>query len=126
MRRQRYTDLINHSAQLKALDHTAYYYEPFYQLMRQTLWAEQMVIHKNDETIKADNYLHVHVIPEGNTDLKYNTYKCSGKGMEETWRDHLVNQDKYCIIAPEKLLEGIDKNKYSDLITYLQTRYWEE
>ena len=69
VRKKRYTDLINNSKQLINTDHSCFYFEPFYQLMRQTLWAEQMIKNKDLETIKADNYLHIHVIPSENKDL---------------------------------------------------------
>lgn len=68
-RKARYTDLINQSSQLKSTYHEVYYIEPFYQLMRQTLWAEQMVAHKNSETIVADDFIHIHVIPSENSEL---------------------------------------------------------
>jgi hypothetical protein len=124
VRKRRYTDLINRSVQLKNYDHTCYYYEPFYQLMRQTLWAEQMIANKDNETIKADNYLHIHVIPEENKDLLEKIYQCSGLNMEATWRNHLKNQGKYLIITPRKLLSTLDPIIYKDLIHYLSLRYW--
>jgi hypothetical protein len=92
VRKRRYTDLINNSNQLKNSNHSCFYYEPFYQLMRQTLWAEQMVKHNKTETIKAENYIHVHVIPTGNKDLLNKVYKCSSIEMEKTWRNHLKDQ----------------------------------
>lgn len=85
----RYNNLIDASKQLKSLPSyqgSVGYFEPFYQLMRQTLRAEQMVSHKNQERIKADNYLHIHVIPNENDELLYKKYKVSEKGMEESWR----------------------------------------
>ncbi len=75
VRKGRYTDLINNSKQLNSENHYCYYFEPFYQLMRQTLWAEQMIANKETETIKADNYLHLHIIPKGNKDLLHKKYK---------------------------------------------------
>lgn len=124
VRKSRYTSLINSSNQLKPLDQNCYYFEPFYQLMRQTLWSEQMIKNKNNETLKADNFLHVHVIPADNSALLFKTYKCSSKNMETTWRDHLKDQSKYIIISPENLLNGLNKNKYGFLLDYLKTRYW--
>ena len=123
VRKRRYTILINNSNQLINSDHSCYYYEPFYQLMRQTLWAEQMIKNSNRETIKADNYLHVHVIPPENKELLNKDYKCSGKDMEKTWRKHLKDQSKYLIISPIKFLGGLDKIKYQGLISYLTGRY---
>lgn len=124
VRKSRYTDLINQSKQLKSACHDVYYFEPFYQLMRQTLWAEQMIAHKNTETIKADEYLHIHVIPSENKELLNKKYKCSCKEMEETWRECLENQGKYIIIPPSKLMNPTNNEKYSDLIAYLKKRYW--
>lgn len=124
-RKNRYTNLINISAQLKNTDHECYYYEPFYQLMRQTLWAEQLIRDKDNETIKADNYLHVHVIPSENKDLLEKVYKCSQSYMELTWKSHLRDTSKYIIISPEKLLSNcLNDSKYSELEKYLRERYW--
>ena len=123
-RKSRYTDLINQSKQLKSGYHDIYYYEPYYQLMRQTLWSEQMIEHKNTETIKADDYIHIHVIPTENKELLNKKYKCSGKEMEETWRECLVDQSKYIIVPPNELLAPVNHMKYSDLIEYLEMRYW--
>lgn len=123
-RKRRYTDLIKNSAQLKSTDNPCFYFEPFYQLMRQTLWAEQMIAKKAMEKISADNYLHVHVIPNENVDLLEKKYKCSGLNMESTWRSHLTDQSKYMIISPEQLLSGIDTDRYKGLLDYLSVRYW--
>lgn len=125
IRKRRYTQLIDNSSQLESVDHTCYYFEPFYQLMRQTLWAEQLVKNRDRETIKADNYLHVHVIPAENADLLHKTYKCSGEDMETTWRSHLKDKSKYLIISPENLLsDSLNNLQYSELRNYLMTRYW--
>lgn len=124
VRQKRYSELINCSKQLKSKDHTCYYFEPFYQLMRQTLWVEEIINNSANETLKATNYIHLHVIPSRNGDLLQKQYKCSQKGMEETWRQHLNDQNKYLIITPEKLLSKIDHNTHEALINYLKTRYW--
>lgn len=125
-RMSRYNDLITSSTQLKSLDDYAgslYYFEPFYQLMRQTLWAEKMVLNKDSERLKADNYLHVHVIPSENDELLLKKYKVSGEEMEKSWRKMLTDQSKYVIIDPENLLAPI-ASQYPALIDYLSTRYW--
>ena len=126
-RLNRYSDLINKSHYLrkyKDYAHTPYFFEPFYQLMRQTLWAEQMIEHKETEWIKADRFLHLHVIPSDNKSLLDKEYKCTGKKMEESWKSHLL-KDCYQTITPESLLSPLkgDEN-YSSLIEYLQLRYW--
>ena len=123
---KRYTDLINNSAQLKSLPEykgSIYYYEPFYQLMRQTLWAEQMLANKDSESIKADHYLHIHVIPKADTDLLNKQYRVSGKNMEDTWREMITDQSKYVIVDPADLMKPIEKS-YPELFQYLSTRYW--
>ena len=122
----RYAALTDASLQLKSLDNyygSVYYQEPFYQLMRQTLWAENMVKHNTAERLSAEDYLHIHVIPHENGDLLDKRYKVSGKGMEETWRDMLTDQSKYIIIDPATLFAPI-ANRYPDLAEYLQSRYW--
>lgn len=125
-RMDRYNSLITASEQLKTLDVYAgsiYYFEPFYQLMRQTLWAEAMIHNKNVERLKADNWLHVHVIPAENDELLRKKYRISGKDMESSWRSMLVDQSKYIIIDPEKLL-AVVASVYPDLVEYLSVRYW--
>lgn len=124
-RKKRYTDIINNSKQLKTEHHGAFYYEPFYQLMRQTIWAEQMIINSNEETVKADDYIHIHVIPKENKELLNKKHVSSGEGMEKTWRSLIKDQDKYRIITPKDLLEPINSdNRYRHLVNYLETRYW--
>lgn len=121
----RYAELTDASLQLKSLDNyfgSVYYQEPFYQLMRQTLWAENMVKHSG-ECLEASDYLHVHVIPHQNRDLLDKRYKVSGKGMEESWRAMLKNQSKYLIVDPATLFAPV-VDRYPDLAEYLRSRYW--
>lgn len=128
-RLERYSNLITKSEQLKSLPeykNSVYFFDPFYQLMRQTLWTEQMIAHKATETIKADDYLHAHIIPTENDELLRTTYPVSNNEMEETWRDCLNNQEKYKIITPKDLFANIDNVKYKELIDYLSARYWNE
>jgi len=119
----RLIDASNYLKSLTEYRNSVYFFEPFYQLMRQTLWAEQMIKFKNNERLKADNYLHLHIIPTENLDLLQKKYKCSGKNMESTWKDHLNDQSKYLIISPKNFMTGLDKQKYGDLLNYLLTRY---
>ena len=124
VREGRYKELIKRSAQLKSENHKCFYFEPFYQLMRQSLWAEQMIAHRNSEKISAENFIHTHIIPRENNNLLGKKYSCSGNDMETTWRKHLKDQSKYKIISPDELLANIDTKKYADLKNYLQKRYW--
>ncbi|MDR0941329.1 MAG: hypothetical protein LBM68_03790 [Bacteroidales bacterium] len=130
-RLSRYSDLINKSEQLKKYDNyksSVYFFEPFYQLMRQTLWAEQMILKKECEIIKADDFIHAHIIPKENQTLlkkeSRDRYKCSGKDMKTTWVEHLKDKNKYKIISPEDLLSNLDEAKYKELKNYLALRYW--
>jgi len=119
--------LIRNSKQLKEQNDfkkSVYFFEPFYQLMRQTLWAEQMIAHRKSEKISADDFIHTHVIPQENSDLLNKIYPCSGKEMEATWRACLQDPSKYKIISPKDLLANMDQNKYADLKKYLMKRYW--
>lgn len=125
IRKKRYNKLIISSSQLKPDNISWFYYEPFYQLMRQTIWAEQMIQYKDQETVKADEYLHVHIIPSENGDLLNKNYICSGMGMEKTWRHLLKDQSKYIILTPQKLLSNlVILGQHQDLIDYLKIRYW--
>lgn len=127
-RMRRYNGLITQSQQLKSLENyesSAYYFEPFYQLMRQTLWAEQMIKNKRKERIKADHYLHIHVVPKANADLRGKTYKFSNQNMEATWRNMLNEQSKYIIIDPQELMSPI-KSRCPELYNYLKKRYYDK
>jgi hypothetical protein len=122
-RKSRYVHLIRESQYL-IYDNTlsCCWLEPFYQLMRQTLWAEQMLIHK-PTGFEADDYMHIHVIPDGNKELLNKSYPCSNKNMEATWKNCLKDTSKYLVISPEKLFAM--QNKETDLYKYLQKRYWQ-
>ncbi len=124
-RKKRYNELINNSQQLKTEDYNTFYYEPFYQLMRQTLWSEQMIAQSKDEIIKGDDYIHIHVIPRENKELLEKRYAPSGKNMEDTWRFLIKDQSKYKIITPKDLFEPISYiEEHGNLMNYLQKRYW--
>ncbi len=119
-------NLIQNSAQLKneaSYKGSVYFYEPFYQLMRQTLWAEQMVKYKDEEVIKADDYMNVHVVPSKNAQLRDKKYKCSESDMHSTWIKQLENPSKYVLISPDVLLSDLPE-KYNELKQYLKKRYW--
>lgn len=120
-RKKRYLDLIKESKYLNDNTLSCCWFEPFYQLMRQTLWTEQILKHK-PEDFAADDYLHLHIIPNANTELLDKIYPCSNKNMEDTWKDCLKAPNKYVIISPEKLWSK--QSKDTDIYTYLKKRYW--
>ncbi len=142
-RMSRYNDMIFSSKCIETPKNNIYegsvfYQEPFYQLMRQTLWAEQVVMHrssnnhaKKKEPIDACDYLHIHVIPRENTALLNKGFEKNGLSMEETWRKCLTahGQGRYIVKDPQELLKPMVEDKdladrYSDLIEYLGIRYW--
>ena len=123
-----YSNLIKRSEQISCpftgdLKGTIFFFEPFYQLMRHTLWAEQMIAHKDSEVLKADDFIHLHIIPSANRDLLNKIYPVSQQTMEETWRSVLSDQSKYRIITPKALFSPIHK-KDKNLTNYLEHRYW--
>lgn len=102
------------------------YYDPFYQIMRQTLLAWQMVKHKKDE-LQADDWIHLDVIPETNLDLRYKVHAPDliQSGVEDAWRAVLKYPDKYQVITPQQLMKPfIFDGQYRGLINYLDRRYW--
>jgi hypothetical protein len=121
IRMARYLKLIANSRYLNENTLNCCWYEPFYQLMRQTLWAEQLLLHKVPD-FEADDYLHLHVIPDENAELLDKKYPCSGKGMKETWKSCLTNPDKYVVLSPAKLWEKQESD--TGIYRYLEQRYW--
>ena len=75
------------------------------------------------ERSKAENYLHVHVIPSENDELLLKNYKVTQKGMESSWREMIADQSKYVIIDPKTLMTPTII-KYPELHEYLSIRYW--
>ncbi len=127
-RKLRYDELIDHkdSPIKRTVSINNFYYEPFYQIMRQTLLAWQMTKNKTQE-LNADDWLHFDVIPENNLTLRYQVPAPDfvQVGIEKAWKSQLNEPQKYNIITPQKLLSPIifDK-KYRSLMAYLNKRYW--
>ncbi|HDD62719.1 MAG TPA: hypothetical protein ENF22_09365 [Chloroflexi bacterium] len=101
----------------------ALYFEPFYQLTRQTLLGWQMV--KAGEYGCSD-YLHLHVIPKDNLDLRDRVTSpgLPGKAMSEAWKAILKSSRRYRVVTPEKLLEPTKSTRDTKSIhDYLSQRY---
>ena len=89
-----------------------------------TLWAEQIIAHKSVEPIKADDFIHVHVMPKENATLLHRRYRYSEMGLEETWRNLILDQSKYKWIEPKNIVKLIDESgRYAKLVQYLNLRY---
>jgi len=100
------------------------FYEPYYQLMRQTLLGWIMAENKE---YGAVDWLHLHIIPEENKELRkrITSKKLKGTTLEESWRLQLKNPEKYIVISPEQFLKPItDLQDTKSLIDYLTNRYW--
>ena len=82
-----------------------------------------MVKNCGKERLKAEYYLHIHVVPSDNNALLERCYRVSGMGMESTWRSMLNDQSKYVIVDPKSLFTPIAE-RYPELASYLAKRYW--
>jgi len=102
----------------------ALYYEPFYQMMRQTLLASLFEKHREMDCVRC---LNVHVVPKKNRDLKESVTSpgLQGRNIHDAWRKVLKAPDKYVPIDPSELLK--DTRHLPDTeswLNYLKARYW--
>ena len=100
------------------------YYEPFYQLMRQTLLGWKMA--QNHE-YGCDEYIHLHVIPASNKELKDRVTSpgLTSETMSDAWKNTLKEPDRYQIFSPDEFLAPLgDFDETQTLHTYLSKRYW--
>lgn len=95
----------------------SYYWDPHYELARQSLLMEQII---KNQPFGADYYHHMVVCPAENTKM---------------WKDALsfkaslteTGQKLFHILDPQQLLAPLEGNTdYKDLLNYLKTRYWHE
>ena len=98
-----------------------YYWDPLYEFARQTLLMEQ-IIHEKPKCgafpIKADYYIHIIVRPNENKEIINDIQRFKDSVKDE-------GRKKIIEIDPKDLLEPLRNNtQYSDLINYLETRYW--
>jgi hypothetical protein len=92
---------------IKIDDFEKLYYEPYYQLMRQTLLGWKMT---EAGEYNCDEYIHLHIIPAGNKELKsrITSPDLAGHDMPDSWKRALVNSGKYKVFSPEELFEPLD------------------
>lgn len=91
--------------------------DPYYELMRQTILVEQIIANRQKVDIKADDYIHLVIIPEAHTELR--------NAIVDNYVPTLKDQNKLKLIDPKDLLDPIkDKEQYKSLIDYLARRYW--
>lgn len=100
------------------------FYEPYYQLMRQTLLAWQMVEHREFD---AHDWLHVHVVPEGNARLRARDSapeELAGETMSDVWRSVLGEPERYRSMTPSGLVAEIgDTARWAAWRRWLAERY---
>jgi hypothetical protein len=99
------------------------FYEPYYQLMRQTLLAWQMVEHGE---FGASDWLHIHVVPELNVALRRSRAAPNlvGATMEEKWRSVLKQPERYRLITATELLDGVGaRGRWAAWRQWLGDRY---
>jgi hypothetical protein len=100
------------------------YYEPFYELMRQTLLGWKMA---SANEYNCDEYIHLYIVPDENAELllKNTSSGLEGNTLNEAWQNILKNPNRFRIISPEKLLEPLKNEPGTQtLFNYLSRRYW--
>jgi len=109
---------------IKHGDHRRLFFEPYYQLLRQTLLAWQMVEHREHG---ASAWLHVHVVPELNVTLRgggRGALELSGETMAEKWRSVLKQPERYLLITPTELVAGVGASgRWGGWRQWLRERY---
>ena len=126
-RAERYDSLMSADGSPITIDDTeALYYEPFYQLMRQTLLGSEMVKH---EEYGARDFVHVHVVPDGNSELREtvtsSALKRFGDNVSDAWKAVLARPERFVSLDPEQLLAPVLMlPDTQSAATYLRNRYW--
>lgn len=103
---------------------SALYFEPFYQLMRQTLLGH-LLIERGEAG--CDSWRHVHVAPAENIEFhrRVTSPALSGETVYEAWRNVLVRPELFLTATPEMLLRPIaDCPDTRSHLAYLRDRYW--
>ena len=95
----------------KHIDPRALYFEPFYQLMRQTLLGWKL---SENADHGCTSYRHIHVIPERNVEFHNNVTSpsLSGTNVSEAWRSVLKKPDLYISITPERHTTSVPPELY--------------
>ena len=135
VRKKNYTNFFSdQSGIFSAIDdreklYDSLFYEPFYQLMRLQLGAQEMETHEEKE-MDADIVSVLHVCPEANREFRervtspYLANTFLGKGTLEIWKE-LVPHNKFKSISVEELLNTIQDTSMDERewLDYLKTRY---
>lgn len=122
-----YSHLIEQSKFLHSVreyEGSIYYQEPFYQLMRQTLWAEQ-IMNKSicEEELSAQRMMHFYIVPEENIFILPSKYR--KESISAHWQKQLKHPELFICISPKKFMYPILSKLNGNLGEYLQCRYWD-
>ena len=99
------------------------FYDPYEQLMRQTLLLWQMAEHGE---FGANDWIHVHAVPTENLALRGRRAAAPqlvGESMGEAWRSVLREPERYRLMTPSELLEGLDDGRWAEWRQWLRARY---
>jgi hypothetical protein len=103
------------------------YYDPFYQLMRQTLFGWKMV---EANEMGCDEYVHLHIIPKENLKIQEIIspgFKYNENNMSNVWKNLLKEPFKYKVLSPEELLSPLKNDQNTkDFFDFLKIRYLEK
>ena len=93
----------------------SYYWDPHYELARQSLLVEQII---QKQLFEADYYQHIVVCPVENTEMREDAFSFKDSLSE-------IGQKQFYVIDPEELLSPLNRNMaYDELLKYLKERYW--
>jgi hypothetical protein len=100
------------------------FYEPYYQLMRQTLLAWQMT---KAREFGASEWIHAHIVPEGNVALRNRVDGCApdlkGVTMADAWRSVLRERGRYRLFSPAGIVPSEVPQQWQAWRTWLKDRY---
>lgn len=104
--------------------HERLFFDPFYQLMRQTLLAWQMVEHRE---FGATEWLHLHVVPAANKELLGMVTSPELAAFEDmacAWRSVLKRPECYSLVTPETMVPDVAaEREFGDWREWLRKRY---
>lgn len=126
-RATRYDNLITapDSPFVEGINVAALYFEPFYQLMRQTLFGSQSMRVKDYD---ISSYKHIHVAPMDNRELRerITSSGLTGTDIHDAWSKTLKDKDAFSGTTPEDLLRPVSRLRDTkSILHYLQNRYWQ-
>ena len=105
---------LKHKKSINDFFNSSLFHLPFYELMRQTLWAEY-----NKVDFSASDYFHINVIPVDNP-MRSKKYSCvdNTMGIEDSWRKHLTHygNERYIVVDPYRVVEAIENANHSNTL----------